>query len=79
MAKASGSSDTLMDKGRMVDGIPPYKDDAEISKFVRTLETELREIGVSKGQYKRVLLSKLTPKVKERMADVIDESACTYD
>jgi len=70
MAKASGSSDTLMDKGRMVDGIPPYKDGAEISKFVRTLETELREIGVSKGQYKRVLLSKLTPKVRERMADV---------
>ncbi len=79
MAKASGSSDTLMDKGRMVDGIPPYKDGAEISKFVMTLETELREIGVSKGQYKRVLLSKLTPKVRERMADVIDESACTYE
>ena len=79
MSRASVSSDTLLDKGRMVDGIPPYKDGAEISKYVKTLETELREIGVSKGQHKRILLSKLTSKVRERMADVIDEPTCTYE
>ncbi len=46
---------------------------------MKTLETELREIGVNKGQHKRILLSKLTSKVRERMADVIDESTCKYE
>ena len=46
---------------------------------MKTLETELREIGVNKGQHKRILLSKLTSKVRERMADVIDEPTCTYE
>ncbi len=81
LMKASDSrgSDTLLDKGRMVDSIPNYKDGTEISKFIRGMEADLRDIGVSRAQYKSILLSKLTPKVSEHVVDLVDEEGCTYD
>ncbi len=34
---------------------------------------------MSRAQYKRILLSKLTPKVREHVVDLVDEEGCTYD
>ncbi len=81
LMKASDSrgSDTLLDKGKMVDSIPNHKDGTEISKFIRGMEADLRDIGVSRAQYKIILLSKLTPKVREHVVDLVDEEGCTYD
>ncbi len=42
-ASDSRGSDTLLDKGRMVDSIPNYKDGTEISKFIRGMEADLRD------------------------------------
>ncbi len=34
---------------------------------------------MSRAQYKRILLSKLTPKVREHVVDLVDKEGCTYD
>ncbi len=52
---------------------------AEISKFIRGMEADLRDIDVSRAQYKRILLSKLTRKVREHVVHLVDEEGCTYD
>ncbi len=72
-------SDTLMDKGRMVSNIPSYMDGSEISKYIRGLEADLKDIGVSQRQYKRILLSKLSPKAREQVVDLVDSGECTYE
>ena len=80
MSKASsGGFDTLNDKGRRVDNVPAYRDGTEMSKYLRGFEADMRCIGVSKDNYKSILQSKLSPKVREKVVELIDDDHCTYD
>ncbi len=75
--RAMGNYDTLMDKGRMVSSIPGYKDGSEIAKYIRGLEANLTDIGVERSQFKRILLSKLTPKAREQVVELVDSGEYT--
>ncbi len=41
---------------REVRDIPSYKDGADMDKYIRNLEADLRDLGVSQRRYKRILL-----------------------
>lgn len=45
-----------------VQGLAPYRDGCEISRFIKTLESDLKEIGVPKSKFKKILLRKLSPR-----------------
>ncbi len=69
----------VLDMGKMVDRILPYREGADISQLLLALEAELHDIGVRKEDFWHILISKLPPKTKENVLDLLCEKGCTYD
>ncbi len=67
---------TVLDKGRMVDRILPYREGSNISHFLLTFEAELKDIGVNKSEYRHILILKLPSKTKESVLDLMGSGAC---
>ncbi len=65
-------------RDKTIDKIVPYQDGTEIEHFVQSLEIELTQSKIPIAEWKRVLTSKLSPKLKHLVADIIDNSDLTY-
>ncbi len=65
------------DAQREVWDIPSYKNGADIDMYIRNLEADIRDLGMSQRKYTRILMSKLTPKARELIDDLRNEEDCT--
>ena len=66
-------------KARRVEKILPYRDGSNISQFLQSLEIKLQQIRVKMSEYKCILISKLSLKVKDSCLDLITSEGLTYD
>ncbi len=58
--------------------LPQFKEGGDLSVYLRGLEAELRELGISKERWRAILLTKLPAKVKELVVELI-EGRAQYD
>ncbi len=64
---------------RLVGDIPGYREGNDMAKFLRSLEVQLKDLGVERRYWKSVLLSKLPVKIKEQVLEIIESERCTFD
>jgi len=76
--ESSMSSEGVVDTKSMVSNLLSHKDGMELSKYIRRVEVDLKQLGVSKKLYKTVLLAKLSAKVKDQVVDLVESSDCSY-
>ncbi len=75
---ASAGGHASAEKNRQVNNLPPHKDGADIAKYIRKLEADLRDIGVPPARYKSILYQKLQSKLASATVASIDRDSCTY-
>ncbi len=75
---ASAGGHASAEKNRQVNNLPPHKDGADIAKYIRKLEPDLRDIGVPPARYKSILYQKLQSKSASATVASIDRDSCTY-
>ena len=56
-----------------------YRDGLEIEVFIGTLEAELSSLGVLRNEWRDILISKLSPKAKSFILDMVEDSSSTYN
>ena len=66
-------------KERQVDKIMGYRDGLEIEVFIGTLEAELSSLGVLRNEWRDILISKLSPKTKSFILDMVEDRSSTYN
>ncbi len=75
MATLTGASAGVQesaDRNRLINNLPPHKDGADIAKYLRKLEADLRDIGVPSSHFKSILYQ------KPAIVASIDRDTCTY-
>ncbi len=71
-SEGARGADALGWKGDLVRDIASYSGTGDLSAYIRGLEAQLREIGIPKTEWKRVLLGKLPSNVTEKVATQIE-------
>ncbi len=64
---------------RQINALAPHKDGFDISKYIRKLEADLRDIGCPTVRWKAVLFQKLQSKSASAIASTVDRDRTTYD
>ena len=63
-----------IDKYKAIEIFHPYKDGTDMWEFIQALEIEFDQARVNPREYKRILISKLSPKTKDICIDLITDS-----
>ena len=73
--------DSSIDAGltRQINALAPHKDGDDISKYIRKLEADLRDIGCPRRRWKTILLQKLQSKTASCIVDGLDCDGTDYD
>ncbi len=59
MTGATAGGQASAEMNRQINNLAPHKDGADIAKYIRKLEADLRDIGVPAARFKSVLYQKL--------------------
>ena len=63
-----------LDKYIAIKRLHPYKNGTDMREFIQTLEIEFDQARVDPREYKRILISELSPKTKDICVDLITDS-----
>ena len=75
---ASAGGQESANRNRQINNLPPHKDGADIAKYLRKLEADLRDIGVPSSRFKSILYQKLQSKSASAIVASIDRDTCSY-
>ncbi len=75
---SSTPSGEVLDRYKCIERFPPYKDDSSMKEFLQSLEIEFNLAKVNGSEYKRILISKLSPKAKDICIDLITDNTVGY-
>ena len=67
-----------LDKYKAIEMFHQYKDGTDMREFIQALEIEFDQARVDPREYKRILISKLSPKTKDICIDLITDSWVGY-
>ncbi len=67
------------DGDRLAKKVPQYRDGADMDKYVRNFEADMRDLNYPIEQYKRIFLSKLTSKARQLLDELRQDRDCSYD
>lgn len=71
--------DGYISKAKVVVRIKDSKEGTSIEQFLDSLEIELSQVKIKRKEYKRILISKLSPKTKTICNDLIQSEVATYE
>ncbi len=73
--------DSSIDAGltRQINALAPHKDGVDISKYIRKLEADLRDIGCQRQLWTTILLQKLQSKTASSIVAGLDRDGTDYD
>ncbi len=78
MTGATAGGQASAEMNRQINNLAPHKDGADIAKYIRKLEADLRDIGVPAARFKSVLYQKLQSKMASAIVASLDRNSCTY-
>lgn len=76
---SSGGDVMSADKNRLIEKLAPYTAGTDISVYIKKLEDDLLDIGVSRSRFKSVLARKLQSGRALSVLSSIDRSECSYE
>jgi len=79
MSDRPRESSTDADLTRHLNALAPHKDGVDISKYIRKLEADLRDIGCPRRRWKSILLQKLQSKSASSIVAGLDRDTTDYD